>query len=74
LLSSFAPSLPSALVFFSVSVLAACSLVFTYLALLYGAGVAIVATTAHFVVLQRQRIEAGGGRPEQLRYRRSHYD
>jgi hypothetical protein len=77
LLSSFAPSLPSALAFFSVSVLAACSLVVTYLALLYGAGAAVVATTAHFVVAQRQRIEAGGGRPaEQIRYtqRRSHYD
>jgi len=74
LLSSFGPSLPSALVFFSVSVLAACSLVVTYLGLLYGAGAAVVATTAHFVVLQRQRIEASGGRPEQLRYRRSHYD
>jgi hypothetical protein len=74
LLASFAPSWPSALAFFAVSVLAACSLVATYLALLYGAGAAVVATTAHFVVLQRQRLEAGGGSPEQLRYRRSHYD
>jgi hypothetical protein len=76
LLSSFAPSLPSALAFFSVSVLAACSLVATYLALLYLAGAAVVATTAHFVVLQRQRIEAGGGgrRPEHLQDRRSHYE
>ena len=74
LLSSFAPSWPSALAFFAVAVIAACSLVVTYLAMLYGAGAAVVASTAHFAVLQRQRIEANGGRAEQLRYRRSHYE
>ena len=73
LLWSFAPSWPSAIAFFAVAVVAAVSMVASYLALLYAAGTAVVVTTASFASAQRHRLH-DRQRPETLHYRRSHYE
>ena len=71
LLASFAPSWPSAIAFFGVAAVAACSLIVTYLGLLYAAGVAVVATTAQFAQVRRLE-DARRPHAPALRGQRSH--
>jgi len=71
LLASFSPSWPSALLFFSVAVVAACSLITTWIALIFASGAAVAYTTTSFVTFQRLSYER---QQEQIRYRRNHED
>jgi hypothetical protein len=49
LISTFQPSWPSAIAFFSVGVLASISLILAYIAVLFAAGTAVVFTTSSFL-------------------------
>ena len=69
LVSSFAPSWPSAILFFVVASVAALSLLISYLTLLVTGGAAIVVTTFTVVNEYRGQLEAGERRrPEAVRY------
>jgi len=74
MLWTYSPSWPSAIAFFSVAVVAAASLIATYLVLLYAAGTAVVVTTASFVT--RSQMERLGAQQQQtgrsIRYRTHH--
>lgn len=69
-LSSFAPSWPSAIFFYSVAVVGAISVVVAYILLLFAAGTAVVATTASVVAHQQYRLEGDGVRPTLMYTRR----
>lgn len=71
LLASFAPSWTSATLFYSVALLGAVSVVAGYLALLFAAGTAVVATTAAVVSQNQQRL--ANERRRTIR-NRDHYD
>jgi hypothetical protein len=79
-LYSFAPSWPSAVVFYIIAMIGAISMVATYLAMIYAAGTAVAITTGRFASAQRARlIAAERRRPDAIRgpgagAYRSHYE
>lgn len=73
LISTFQPSWPSALAFFSAASIAAVSLIVSYVAILFSAGTAVVVTTSSFLQsYDAQRLDSG--RRRSYIETRQHYD